>query len=119
LAGLAGSVARVWRGGSYNNEGSNLRCAYRNNNNPNNRNNNIGFRVVCVASHASQLESEQACLYAQVRNASHSRMNAETAHGEIVQPSPGWFWKRDQANIEEPRDLDPLDHAARHRILQT
>jgi formylglycine-generating enzyme required for sulfatase activity len=46
LAGLAGNVARVLRGGSYNNEGSNLRCAYRNNNNPNNRNDNNGFRVV-------------------------------------------------------------------------
>jgi len=90
LAGLAGSVARVLRGGAYNNEDSNLRCAYRNNNNPNNRNDNIGFRVVCVASHASQLKSEQACLYAQVRNAFHLRMTAETAHGEIVQSRPGW-----------------------------
>jgi len=34
------------RGGTYNNNRRNVRCAYRNNNNPNNRNNNIGFRVV-------------------------------------------------------------------------
>ncbi|MBC8393965.1 MAG: SUMF1/EgtB/PvdO family nonheme iron enzyme [Deltaproteobacteria bacterium] len=32
------------RGGSWNNEADNCRCAVRNNNNPNNRNNNIGFR---------------------------------------------------------------------------
>jgi hypothetical protein len=49
-AGLADNVARVLRGGAYNNEGANLRCAYRNRNNPNNRNNNIGFRCVVCAS---------------------------------------------------------------------
>jgi formylglycine-generating enzyme required for sulfatase activity len=40
---------RVLRGGSFNNNRRNVRCAYRNNNNPDNRNNNIGFRV--CASH--------------------------------------------------------------------
>jgi hypothetical protein len=80
LAGLAGRIARVLRGGSYNNEARNLRCARRNRNNPNNENNNIGFRVVCVVSHASLIENTQALsLYVQVRNAFHSRMTAETA----------------------------------------
>jgi len=37
------------RGGSFNNNRNNARCAYRNRNHPDNRNNNIGFRV--VASH--------------------------------------------------------------------
>lgn len=37
-------MARVLRGGSWNNETSNLRCAQRNNNNPTNRNSNNGFR---------------------------------------------------------------------------
>ena len=36
------------RGGSFINNQNNARAAYRNNNNPDNRNNNIGFRVVCV-----------------------------------------------------------------------
>lgn len=44
--------ARVLRGGSFNNNERNARCAYRNDNNIANFNNNIGFRVV-VASHAS------------------------------------------------------------------
>jgi len=39
----------VKRGGSWNNNPRNCRSAYRNNNNPDNRNNNIGFRVVCEA----------------------------------------------------------------------
>ena len=33
------------RGGSFNNNERNARCAYRNDNNPNNRNDNNGFRV--------------------------------------------------------------------------
>jgi hypothetical protein len=37
---------RVLRGGAFNNNENNVRCANRNRNNPNNRNNNIGFRVV-------------------------------------------------------------------------
>ena len=39
---------RVLRGGSFNNNEENVRCAYRNHNQPNNRNNNNGFRVSCV-----------------------------------------------------------------------
>ena len=37
---------RVLRGGAFNNNHRNVRCAYRNRNNPNNWNRNIGFRVV-------------------------------------------------------------------------
>lgn len=37
------------RGGSWNNNPRNLRCANRNRNTPDNRNNNIGFRVVFSA----------------------------------------------------------------------
>ena len=36
---------RVKRGGSWNNNASNCRLANRNNNNPENSNNNIGFRL--------------------------------------------------------------------------
>ncbi len=36
---------RVLRGGSWINNGRNLRSAYRNANTPDNRNNNIGFRL--------------------------------------------------------------------------
>ncbi|MFN0175796.1 MAG: SUMF1/EgtB/PvdO family nonheme iron enzyme [Saprospiraceae bacterium] len=43
--GQTGRV-RVLRGGSWNNNPENCRVANRNRNNPNNRNNNVGFRVV-------------------------------------------------------------------------
>ena len=89
-AGLAGRIARVLRGGAYNNEDRNLRCARRNRNNPNNRNNNVGFRVVvCALSHASLEDTQVLRLYVQVGNAFHLRMTAETANGEIAQSRPG------------------------------
>ncbi|MFZ4629996.1 MAG: formylglycine-generating enzyme family protein, partial [Blastocatellia bacterium] len=40
------AARRLVRGGSWNNNQDNARAAYRNNNHPANRNNNIGFRVV-------------------------------------------------------------------------
>ncbi|MEC4815116.1 MAG: hypothetical protein SAK29_17845 [Scytonema sp. PMC 1069.18] len=38
------------RGGSWNNNPENCRSAYRNDNDADNRNNNIGFRVACAAA---------------------------------------------------------------------
>ncbi|MEW8037875.1 MAG: SUMF1/EgtB/PvdO family nonheme iron enzyme [gamma proteobacterium symbiont of Ctena orbiculata] len=35
------------RGGSWNNNPENARSANRNRNNPDNQNNNVGFRVLC------------------------------------------------------------------------
>jgi hypothetical protein len=68
----------VLRGGAFNNNERNVRCACRNRNNPNNRNNNIGFRVA-VASHASRLKAIGcSCPSAQVGNAVYLWMTAET-----------------------------------------
>jgi formylglycine-generating enzyme required for sulfatase activity len=39
---------RVLRGGSYFNNSRHVRCAVRNRNDPDNRNDNIGFRVVLL-----------------------------------------------------------------------
>ena len=43
---------RVLRGGSYNNQTSNVRSAYRNNNQADNRNNNNGFRAASTLRQA-------------------------------------------------------------------
>ena len=40
---------RVNRGGSWNNNPQNLRSANRNNNSPDNRNNNLGFRLLSTS----------------------------------------------------------------------
>lgn len=44
---------RVLRGGSWNNNADNCRVAYRNNNTPDNRNNNIGFRLALAQNTVS------------------------------------------------------------------
>lgn len=46
------------RGGSWNNNHENARVADRNNNHPNNRNDNIGFRVVSLHNSAKSLCQE-------------------------------------------------------------
>jgi formylglycine-generating enzyme required for sulfatase activity len=40
-----GSRSRVLRGGAFNNNADHVRASIRNNNDPDNRNNNIGFRL--------------------------------------------------------------------------
>jgi formylglycine-generating enzyme required for sulfatase activity len=46
----------VNRGGSWNNDATNARVANRNNNNPDNRNNNIGFRLACISKQKTDFE---------------------------------------------------------------
>ena len=43
------------RGGAFNNNERNARCAYRNRNNPHNDNTNNGFRVVVVGGAAAHI----------------------------------------------------------------
>jgi|GEM_PF-3352365 len=58
---------RVVRGGSWNNNGRNVRSANRNRNAPDNRNNNLGFRLA-LAQHAMIGLNDQivilSCIYA-------------------------------------------------------
>jgi len=49
----------VLRGGAWNNNHENAACAYRNNNNPANRNNNIGFRCAKTLQPAANFGGEQ------------------------------------------------------------
>jgi len=66
--------ARVCRGGSFNNNRNNVRCAYRNDNDPDNRNNNIGFRVAASHSLHSHARSRGLCpVVTGARNALRSR----------------------------------------------
>jgi Sulfatase-modifying factor enzyme 1 len=44
--GLPATARRVVRGGSWNNAQDHVRASYRNDNAPDNRNNNVGLRVV-------------------------------------------------------------------------
>ncbi|MBN1485062.1 MAG: SUMF1/EgtB/PvdO family nonheme iron enzyme [Chloroflexia bacterium] len=69
------------RGGSWNNNERNLRSANRNNNDPDNTNNNIGFRCVVVGA------PPRAFLEGQVRRV-HG--GGASAPREDSRPVPGW-----------------------------
>jgi len=57
--GAAEGVSRVLRGGSWNNDNTdNFRCAYRNNNKPENRNNNNGFRCASTLDAGTRSSTE-------------------------------------------------------------
>ena len=84
-AGVAGTDSkqlRVSRGGSYFNNSRNVRCAYRNWNNPDNRNDNIGFRVALSTFFLAQRRNCQAGL--------SESFQAEAKNGGIRSwPRPG------------------------------
>lgn len=61
------------RGGSWNNNPDNVRASTRNDNHPDNRNNNIGFRVLC-SSHIGIFSARCPDCYGTVRNASRLRL---------------------------------------------
>jgi len=51
----------VVRGGAFNNNERNARCAYRNNRNPNNDNRNNGFRVLVGAGGGGHIFYRERC----------------------------------------------------------
>jgi hypothetical protein len=56
---IGGRVLQLLRGASWNNNLRNCRSAYRNHNQPDNANNNVGFRVVCLPQYPSPSEPLQ------------------------------------------------------------
>jgi hypothetical protein len=80
----------VLRGGNWNNNWNNLRVANRNNNNPDNRNNNIGFR--CAAPAGSFLKSQVRQVYGP----------GAVAERESSKPVPGWALDHAQPKINSP-----------------
>jgi len=80
--GPSASAPRAVRGGGWNNPASNARAGYRNRNEPDNRNNNQGFRVVvCCHKRSPGAASWQAC---HGSSASASRGLAEPAGGRMA-----------------------------------
>jgi len=76
---------RVIRGGSWNNDARNARCAYRNRNDPEDYNTNIGFRVV--------LSHNFSGLTGNVRyrpSSMEGQMATEVSQEELAQSIPGW-----------------------------
>jgi hypothetical protein len=84
------------RGGSWNNPQNNARCAYRNRNEPDNFNNNLGFRV--VLSH-DILPDQQRCT---LRLINWPAVEVENWRS----PIPACRSKARQANIQLAWSLD-------------
>ncbi|MCP4253060.1 MAG: SUMF1/EgtB/PvdO family nonheme iron enzyme [Candidatus Scalindua sp.] len=84
----------VLRGGSWNNNSDNCRCANRNNNEPNNRNNNVGFRCastrVCgetlAQSRSPFLHGEREC--AVIESRPRSRVGYLMVYEQIMNLFP-------------------------------
>jgi hypothetical protein len=77
--GLKAATGRAARGGSWINNDHNLRAALRNSNNPDNRNDNRGFRVVMAA------ESRSA---AEIRHANAARSRTGGWRRNMTRPPP-------------------------------
>jgi hypothetical protein len=82
------------RGGSWNNEARNERCAYRNRNNPDNRNNNAGFRCVLQFSAPAglQIRRRGGWMTNPVRANMQTRVSARmpSPHGAAVRAEENW-----------------------------
>jgi len=84
-------VNRVKRGGSWNNNAQNCRSANRSNNNPSNRNNNIGFRLVVSPAHRAD-GYPPADHRTDSRPLVHQGQKADTMPGLVAQA--GWQERR-------------------------
>jgi hypothetical protein len=84
IAGAGSNPLRVVRGGAFWNEPRNVRCAVRNWNDPSNRNDNIGFRVV-----VSTLFVLPALPGGAARPSGPRRRMAEPAPGRVRDSGPG------------------------------
>ena len=62
------AAPRVIRGGSWNDDARNIRAAYRNHNDPANRNDNLGFRCARAHERGGNSAPEQACLQGSPRS---------------------------------------------------
>jgi Sulfatase-modifying factor enzyme 1 len=63
VADREGAANRVIRGGSWNDNARNVRAAYRNHNDPTDRNDNIGFRCARAHERVGGSAPEQVCFH--------------------------------------------------------
>ncbi len=84
---------RVIRGGSWNNDAQNLRSANRNNNDPGNRNDNLGFRLestkVCQLSAVHGLHFRASGFVQAITQCHHSSLEWRTNNNGITASGRG------------------------------
>ena len=131
------------RGGAWNNNRDNARCAYRNRNDPDNRNDNLGFRVVLRAAHVlppffwprrtarrrtrplgrgrsgNASRSARAGLLAEAKEEEQRQAGLVRAHAERqgdtgASLAPGAYTSRGTARQSDPPCLAPLHDGLVH-----
>jgi hypothetical protein len=83
------------RGGSWNNNQKNARVSARNDNNPNNWNDNIGFRLVAHVIHLGESPHRQCLVSSQTR--AEVRKTAWLVPGRYDEEIFWWRWKEGEA----------------------
>ena len=119
VAGTVDDAHRVLRGGSFNNETSNVRCAVRNNDNPENRNDNRGFRVGFAPLRSTPEWALSSRTTESAGDAMRSKACPKAAlprFGGEARPVPGRASYPGRANIEPPRSL-PLPRLGRGNLF--
>ena len=92
--GAVPKATRVLRGGAFNNNRNNVRCSYRNRNDPNNRNNNIGFRVSLSTFFNAYGNALRVCLQCRVekwRELFPAAPLSISGRAYMVEASASWF----------------------------
>ena len=102
VADREGAANRVIRGGSWNENARNVRAAYRNHNDPTDRNDNIGFRCARAHERVGGSAPEQACFHGVAGGRRGSPK--PTAAGVLV-GSPEGFAKARRPVVERDRPL--------------
>ena len=83
---------RVIRGGSWNNTARNARAAYRNGNTPDDRNNNLGFRLARALGWTGWSASDQTDIVSVPSGYGEQQMGAGVAVGAAERPSNPHRW---------------------------
>jgi hypothetical protein len=103
------------RGGAWNNNRNNARCAYRNNNHPDNRNNNLGFRVVLRSSHVLPVLSlAAAALQGRLRWRPQGAPGCHVCSSKCGVPRTLRATPPRRRRKNSARQVRPEVHAARH-----
>ena len=82
---------RVLRGGSWINKGRNVRSAYRNRNDPDNRNDNIGFRLA-LARTIVDAPFDQIVIRSAVNRRQKANALRRMSRAELESPPKGRFF---------------------------
>ena len=102
-----GAADRVLRGGSWNNDARNVRAAYRNQNDPANRDNNVGFRCARAPEWTGVSAREQAHVHGVAADPAFTETGGGRRVGRVAGGPPRRL--AGLALLPNTRDADSID----------